>query len=449
MDGSADMTTGSKRQFAPPAQTTPWTRAAAVQKSAGAMHPHTVGQSGNPAAARVGAIPPQPGPGGQNRPAGHQGFTPSGRPAAAVQQRPAASHPVPPPAAGSAPAAGPVVRSAGRLTAPAQPVPPFRVPPRPGILPPAPPQTTARAAGFQQNSNPTQRNAVASVQTRLNTMALQMTAGKGKGGKKGKGKAGKKVLKAPTAGERREQRVKAIGEIIQIRLVDIYLTKMKQIHSSELFAGKTGMEVERTKMSDERSIVRHLSTALLAQLPDMTEVQAAISHADKAIYVASNSKQSGLTKLISGTVSTLKVPDPTDFGIREKRHTRKLETEKAGAYKDYKIEQVTGLEGQHAETKIVDAGKSFDYIGGTRRPCTACSLYFGARGVDQSKFNPHHGAYWNSKMALKSFGTVKTDLGKKVDQEITKRAKQLAVFYFNKSISAKQKYDYDTDSDTD
>lgn len=177
------------------------------------------------------------------------------------------------------------------------------------------------------------------------------------------------------------------------------LVKHKQIHSSVLYKFKEEVEVAPNRtMSPERLLVRHIATTLLDQVPGATEVQAAISHADKTIYVASNSKEAEVSALLpaSGLLKDIAVPAREGRGIREARHMTKLLAEQAGDYRDYSMVFVPGINEQHAETKIVEAGKAFDYIGGTRRPCFSCSLFFAIKGVGVAKYNPHTGPFWSS-----------------------------------------------------
>ena len=214
----------------------------------------------------------------------------------------------------------------------------------------------------------------------------------------------------------------------------------KKIHQSHLWIGKIKTETvpEKTDMKPERLLVRHLSTALLAQNPEMTEVQAAISHKDKKIYVASNKKQINLPKTV--TLEKLFIPDKEKITERVKRHIKKLEKEKTGTYKDYEIVPIKGLEEQHAETKIIENDVSFDYIGGTRRPCLACSLFFQIKKVESSKYNPHPGAFWDSNAALLSLHRHHAEIASTVYE---------GIFYQNAKITMAQVHDYDTASEDD
>jgi len=128
---------------------------------------------------------------------------------------------------------------------------------------------------------------------------------------------------------------------------------------------------------------------------------------------------------------------------------RRLAEEQKGDYADYKIEHVTGLEGRHAETKIVGNGKTFDYIGGTRRPCLCCTLYFIYKGIHQSKFNPHSGAYWNSEGALLSLSDLNEAQQEHVTQVAEEHADELEKHYVNEGLEGREVYDVDTDSETE
>ena len=218
--------------------------------------------------------------------------------------------------------------------------------------------------------------------------------------------------------------------------------KAKQIHQSNLFTGLTDVEVKPQKMSEERLFVRHISTALLAQNSEMIEVQTAISHTDKVIYIASNKKQKELFKLLSSKVENFAVPTGS-YGKREDRHIKKLKAEIKGTYKDYKIIQVQGHSDQHAETKIVEAGVKFDYIGGTRRPCFACSLFFRINKVPSASYNPHEGGFWDATASLLSLGPHLPEILQ------LKESSYDSNFYQNKGVTASHVHDYDTDSDTD
>jgi len=213
----------------------------------------------------------------------------------------------------------------------------------------------------------------------------------------------------------------------------------KKVHQSKLHTGSKAEIVPVKKdMIPDRLLVRHLSTALLAQTPEMTEVQAAISHTDKKIYVASNVKQSLLPATATTTLEKLVIPDKTLFSGRVHRHIKKLEAEKIGAYKDYQIVRIVRHETQHAETKIVESGVNFDYIGGTRRPCLVCSLFFQIQKIDQSKYNPHPGAFWDAKAALLSLHGHSGEIASTVYE---------GIFYKNAKIPMAHVHDYDTDSE--
>lgn len=265
----------------------------------------------------------------------------------------------------------------------------------------------------------------------------------------------KKVKRDPlrilTPRERRQQRINTVREIIESYLVKqmSHLVYKKAIHRSKLFAGVKRRIVHPVRMSSERLVVRHIATALLAQDPGMTEVQTAISHKSRTIYIASNSKQSVLEGLVAGDLSGLSVPAPSGHPGREGRHMTKLQREKAGPYASYKLVVIKGREGQHAETKIVDAVAAFDYIGGTRRPCLACTLYMLQKGVAPSKFNPHPGAYWNSNQALLSFGSGSGDVGASVSGIVRRPDMPFDTHYVSEGLASSKMYDYDTNSETE
>jgi hypothetical protein len=248
-------------------------------------------------------------------------------------------------------------------------------------------------------------------------------------------KKGKKMTKKDRlekAEPIRESLMKKFGKKIEQR---------KKIHQSNLLTGIKEVEVKpNTKMSEERLFVRHISTALLSQNPEMVEVQAAISHANKTVYIASNKKQKDLFDLLSTTVGNFKVPTGS-YGTREDRHIRKLKDEIKGTYKDYKIIQVVGHEDQHAETKIFETGVSFNYIGGTRRPCFACSLFFRINKVAPSSYNPHEGGFWDANASLLSLGPHTPDILK------LKAEDYKGHFYMNEGVGLSQVHDYDTDSE--
>jgi RHS repeat-associated protein len=236
-----------------------------------------------------------------------------------------------------------------------------------------------------------------------------------------------------------------LGKVDKARenIQEVFGKKMKQrkkIHQSNLFTGTKDVEVQPKKMSEQRLFVRHISTALLAQNPEMVEVQAAISHADKTVYIASNKKQKELFNLLSVKVEDFVLPTGS-YGKREDRHIKKLKDEIKGTYKDYKIIQVMGHEDQHAETKIVETGVKFDYIGGTRRPCFACSIFFRINKVPSSTYNPHEGGFWDANASLLS-------LGPHVPQILMlKESSYQGNFYMNEGVGLAHVHDYDTDSE--
>jgi RHS repeat-associated protein len=230
---------------------------------------------------------------------------------------------------------------------------------------------------------------------------------------------------------------------VRSKITDLFKDKFmltKKIHSAHLYAGKLSVVVPPIKMSPERLLVRHLSTALLVQDSGMIEVQAAINHKDQMIYVASNNNQKILSGLLSPTLSGLTLPNAALYSGREARHIGKLSYEMAGPFKDYRLMQVFGWEDVHAEVKIESSGAHYDYIGGTRRPCFACSMYFQQMKTDPSKYNPHPGAYWDSQAALLPL----------VPFVPTMNTTTFAGnFYQTQGLPKSTVYDYDTDSEAE
>lgn len=77
---------------------------------------------------------------------------------------------------------------------------------------------------------------------------------------------------------------------------------------------------------------------------------------------------------------------------------------------DHKLRHTTkGNQGQHAETKIIQSfgPNTFDFIGGTRRPCLACFMYMHMVGENADHFNKHHGSFWDSQAAYESLVELK------------------------------------------
>ncbi|KAJ9447677.1 hypothetical protein DIPPA_70222 [Diplonema papillatum] len=243
--------------------------------------------------------------------------------------------------------------------------------------------------------------------------------------------------------------VRAMREII-LRRGKGKIKYCGQTHGAGRYLGGCSEEVPPggEKMSPERMLVRHLATAIRAQCKSLTEVQVAFSHQSENIYVASNKvirntqkgndtnalrdllppyKQSSmldvlqkclsncgkdsmlevLSKLLLPKLQYLRVDREATESDREKRHIRKLPAD-IDRYGNYTLVLVKSddrsVDGEHAEAKIVDylvgEGKDFSYIGGTLRPCLACSLYMKAKRIDQKKYNARSGPFWASKAAL-------------------------------------------------
>jgi hypothetical protein len=247
------------------------------------------------------------------------------------------------------------------------------------------------------------------------------------------------------------ERIGVARRTIENLLVDElgHLVYKKSIHRSKLFAGVKVSVAKPAAMSSERLVVRHIATTLLAQNPGMTEVQAAISHSSRTIYIASNSNQRYLEQQVGGRLQGLNMPNPAEYSGRVERHMTKLLMEMLGPYGSYKLTVITGLEGRHAETKIIDAKVDFDYIGGTRRPCLGCSIYMHQEGVDPSKFNPHSGAYWNSNRALLPFGRYLGDVRASIAAVLKRPGLRFNRHYVNEGLALSRVYDYDTDSEAE
>lgn len=219
-------------------------------------------------------------------------------------------------------------------------------------------------------------------------------------------------------------------------------TFSKNVYRSKLYVGNVPVKVSANKtMNESRSLVRHLSTVLLYSNKEMKEVQVAVNHAKKTLYVARNERERDLIKILPSKFSELEIPEIPSSCEREARHARKLKVERE-KFGEYALVHKWVKNGQHAETEIVETiGDDFDYIGGTRRPCLACYIYFIIRKIPQYKYNPHHGAYWDSNNALVSLlpytEQINDDLLAQIDGK----------FYQNESLSGNSVHDYDTDSD--
>lgn len=196
-------------------------------------------------------------------------------------------------------------------------------------------------------------------------------------------------------------------------------------------------------MHKDVALLRHIASNF-AVIPDnkFEEIQAAIEHLGEKtvkykdengeiktkqvkqgkIYISSNSQGNKLRELLEET-HTLKDIELTSYKGMEysvddtpavksqkrltrkrARHIEKLATEKTGEYAGYEIVYIQGLEGQHAETKILTSVNldNISFIAGTRRPCINCYLMFIVNKLDAGKFNPHPGGYWQSVNAALS-----------------------------------------------
>lgn len=193
------------------------------------------------------------------------------------------------------------------------------------------------------------------------------------------------------------------------------MVRERKVHQSNLNVGVQLSPQGPVAMSDKRKMVRHLATVFLALDKVQTEVQVAFIKNSEELLWASNKNSRTVTysgQTLDATLTSLQSTYGGELdtrfppNTRQRRHYDKLMAVDRNNFGNYNLRKVAGgVSGQHAETGIVDeAGPdNIDYIGGTRRPCTACYLYMHLRGVDESAFNPHHGAYWDSNAALQSF----------------------------------------------
>ncbi len=185
---------------------------------------------------------------------------------------------------------------------------------------------------------------------------------------------------------------------------------------------KIGTPVEPHAFTDEyKRVTRHLSGFILSTNPGHEEVQAAIDKTKPVIYIASNTLQTELLAKYNGKklsdfagfdqperqVSTSKKSQASKQRYFDKlyKHGEKLRTIDAlGTYKDYTIQVITGENGRHAETKIIDnvPHANLLYIAGAKRPCLCCFVYFIIRGVHEAIYNNHIGAFWNTINAGRS-----------------------------------------------
>ncbi|ACE06327.1 hypothetical protein Aasi_0969 [Candidatus Amoebophilus asiaticus 5a2] len=281
----------------------------------------------------------------------------------------------------------------------------------------------------------------------------------------------------------------------------------KKSHQAGIYAPKEKERVSvNINMPKERLLVRHLATTLLAYNPTgMVEVQAAIDYTNEKIYVASNKNEKKLTELLKSLLpgnnkqlSNLNVPT-LDQVVKNKifseiekqilelgpsgdqnklqelkrelyqelktkkqtttvtdrlhkidriwRHMEQLRQERNGVFGAFTIEQISGSNEQHAETKII-AKKGIDcidYIGGTRRPCACCFIYMILKGLPQEAYNQHNGALWNSIGAWMSLAGF--NINTETSQELLEVVNRMSDKHFiNKGAEGKEIYDFDTQS---
>lgn len=184
-----------------------------------------------------------------------------------------------------------------------------------------------------------------------------------------------------------------------------------------------GMEEEPQAarlMANKENMVRHLATVLLALDSGQVEVQVALSNSENVMYWANNKssskfsmKDQGLPGFIADIKSEIEdIPLTTE---RQERHWASLQTTDLANYGAYDVKKVaTGKAEQHAETKIVDELKpeNIEWIGGVKRPCVSCYMYMTLNGLSPSKFNPHHGSFWDTNAAALSYSESLWNSGK-------------------------------------
>jgi len=223
-----------------------------------------------------------------------------------------------------------------------------------------------------------------------------------------------------------------------------------QTHGHAIQTGKTEQIRPPRSMSSEEQVVRHISTFLLEQVKGAVEVQAAISHETKTIYVASNQQQKQVSKLL-GRKKLRDLDIPTDVGDsseRSLRHIDKLKAEQEREYADYKLEFISGWEDQHAETKIVQQlsqlGIQFDFVAGTRRPCVSCSIFFQILGVDPNSYQETKGAFWDTMAGALAYADLE-------EQELSaiEHASVGSTFNVNEGLTGRAALDVGTDSESD
>lgn len=208
---------------------------------------------------------------------------------------------------------------------------------------------------------------------------------------------------------------------------------------------KIGTPVEPHEFKDEyKRVTRHLSGFILSTNSGHEEVQAAIDKTKPVIYIASNMQQNDLFNKYHGKklgdfagfdqperqISTAKQSRASKQRYYDKlyKHGEKLRTiDSLGTYKDYTIQVITGENGRHAETKIIDNVPHADllYIAGAKRPCLCCFIYFIIRGVHEAIYNNHIGAFWNTINAGRSL--TGADIS---DADITKALGEISLETF-------------------
>lgn len=219
-------------------------------------------------------------------------------------------------------------------------------------------------------------------------------------------------------------------------------------HQAEILVGKIDAPHPPRKMPTQELLVRHVSTGFLAMFPDGVEFQAAISLADKNIYISSNASERKVAKFLKA-FPTLGEAHAAMMGIdssgRVEGHISRLGEESEAGFGSYQLQQVRGPADEHAEIKLGDflmrTKADFDFIAGTKRPCLSCSSYLDLIGVSQEKRTSHYGAYWDSYAAAMPFGAFSAE-------DITRviAAKGVLVFNRNKDREGKDATLVNTDS---
>ncbi|AKB18677.1 DUF4157 domain-containing protein [Methanosarcina sp. WWM596] len=238
-----------------------------------------------------------------------------------------------------------------------------------------------------------------------------------------------------------------------------------RIHKTRLLRPKKVEEVKPEKKLAEINFLRHLSTVINSSNKSYQEVQAAINIKKKEIYISSNSNESELPSDESAILTLANQKKEDD--VRVKRHKKKLIDELKGAFKGYKYFIVSGLKGQHAETKIATKIKEFDYVAGQRRPCAACTIFLHLLGIPKEKFNQHQGAYWETVNSLISLvdnfilkylqdklkkGANDSEIKEAIDDWLKTNAPSLIIpdkGFKNQGISPQFQHDFDTASESE